>query len=84
MELRSTVARAAIVVALGASVAAAACAARGPANVYGGPPTELDRDAGAAPGSADPAKPPVDPSPTPTQPRAPAPMYGAPPPPEQP
>jgi hypothetical protein len=79
----ATVARVALAVALtaGGVAAAASCA---PAAVYGGPPPGFDRGGdAAAPGSADPAKPPVDTSPTATQ-RAPAPMYGAPPPPEHP
>src|SRR5512140_1728587 len=78
---RRVVTGVAIAVAIGATVAAAACV---PAAVYGGPPPGYnDRGDAAPPASADPSKPPVEPTPTATD-RGPAAMYGAPPPPERP
>lgn len=74
------VARVALAVALGASVAACT-PAPAPAPVYGGPPPALDRgDAGA---NADPSKPHVEPAPTAPREELRT-LYGAPPPPERP
>lgn len=92
LDSRKAAARVALAVALatGGAVATGCFGA-----VYGGPPPGYNRggldasagadpDAGATTDDAAVANPPVEPTPTTTRPPGPAPMYGAPPPPERP